>query len=441
MNAFQVTSEPSSVRSARSLLAPYSTPCSRVRAILACTGATGGCTQCPADTYRSADDPPAACLACPVTSKTFALGAKSAAECLCDENTFNAGGSGNSSFSCAAVPEGGWAPRADSRLFALKDFWRPSPNYTDFYMCSASMCLREELPANGSVQLGQSCRVGHTGHLCAVCLDVRPACCGLVRLAFKRLPPALTPLPCFPRTQNWAYQGTVCSECEPGSRYSEWGAARQGGIWFVSFFLLSAAVAVLFFLPLCPRVEAWLQSLIAPAMHKVDFMLSTMAQAARPMSAALRPQSAAKRAQAAPFRPSQPGTDAEPGGASSLLASKTRAIRRSSHTIRIPPGDAPAPPMAAPLHRIRVQRPGRLRVALDLVAEPLRIVVTFWQIVTSFSSSLYVPWPSIYHSLSNSLNVVSLQFLKLPAFSCVQPEVSFYTVRARARTAACAHIC
>jgi hypothetical protein len=92
------------------------------------------------------------------------------------------------------------------------------------------------------------------------------------------------------------------------------------------------------------------------------------------MSAGLRPQSAAKRAQAAPFRPSQPGSDAEPGGASSLLGSKTRAIRRSSHTIRIPPGDAPAPPTAAPPHRIRVQRPGRLRVALDLVAEPLRIV-------------------------------------------------------------------
>jgi hypothetical protein len=35
--------------------------------------------------------------------------------------------------------------------------------------------------------------------------------------------------------------------------------------------------------------------------------------------------------------------------------------------------------------------------------------------VSSFSANLYVPWPSIYYALANSLNVVSLQFLKLPA--------------------------
>jgi hypothetical protein len=50
-------------------------------------------------------------------------------------------------------------------------------------------------------------------------------------------------------------------------------------------------------------------------------------------------------------------------------------------------------------------------------------------VVSSFSSNLYVPWPSLYYALSNSLNVVSLQFLRLPAISCIQPEVSFLTVR------------
>ena len=37
------------------------------------------------------------------------------------------------------------------------------------------------------------------------------------------------------------------------------------------------------------------------------------------------------------------------------------------------------------------------------------------RIVSSFSANLYVPWPSIYYALANSLSVVSLQFLKLPA--------------------------
>jgi hypothetical protein len=39
-----------------------------------------------------------------------------------------------------------------------------------------------------------------------------------------------------------------------------------------------------------------------------------------------------------------------------------------------------------------------------------------------------VPWPSIYYALANTLNVASLQFLKLPAIACIQPEVSFFVV-------------
>jgi hypothetical protein len=143
----------------------------RARRRLAAPGATGACTQCPADTYRSATDAPEACLACPVTSNTFALGAQSATDCLCDVNTFNAANGVNATFSCAAVPEGGWAPRADSRLFALKDYWRPGPEVTEFFPCAAGNCNREQLPANGTLQQGYSCRNHHTGHLCSVCED------------------------------------------------------------------------------------------------------------------------------------------------------------------------------------------------------------------------------------------------------------------------------
>jgi hypothetical protein len=83
---------------------------------------------------------------------------------------------------------------------------------------------------------------------------------------------------------------------------------------------------------------------------------------------------------------------------------------------------------SASVVHVRVQRPNRVHLFLDMVAEPARIVIGFWQIVSSFSSNLYVPWPSIYYALANSLNVVSLQFLKLPAISCVQPAVSFFTI-------------
>ena len=39
-----------------------------------------------------------------------------------------------------------------------------------------------------------------------------------------------------------------------------------------------------------------------------------------------------------------------------------------------------------------------------------------------------MPWPSIYYSLANALNVVSLDFLRLPDIACLDPGVSYYTI-------------
>jgi hypothetical protein len=390
------------------------------------SGATGVCTQCQADTFRSAADSPVSCRPCPETSFTFSLGATSEAECLCSADTFNDRSGVNGTFSCAPVPEGGWAPPADSRLFALLGYWRPSAEYIEFFQCTAGMCLREEPPETTDVaQVGYRCREGHQGHLCAVC------------------------------EEGWAYQGVFCSKCGAGHRYAEWSPAKRGGLIFIGLFLLIFVTVFLFFLPLLPFFESLVARAMEPAAERFENMLSNIAAAARPRSsdALARPQSAALRTvQPALGRKSETETAVvvHDGAAVSLtagaprasdpLARVSRAVRRSSHTIRMPPPDlsthgegGTAGPAAgaesewvtAP--QIRVQRPSRFRVLLDMIGGPLRIIVSFWQIVSSFSSNLYVPWPSVYYSLANSLNVVSLQFLKLPTISCVQPEVSFYT--------------
>ncbi len=132
-------------------------------------GSTGACTQCPADTYRSALDPPGVCVPCAATSHTFALGATSETDCLCAAGHFNDRSGPNGSFACAPVPEGGWAPQADSRLFALAGWWRESPTASHFFSCAQGMCMREEVPTDANTtRLGYKCREGHTGHLCAV---------------------------------------------------------------------------------------------------------------------------------------------------------------------------------------------------------------------------------------------------------------------------------
>jgi hypothetical protein len=344
-------------------------------------GATGACTQCPADTYRSASDAPEACVPCPFTSHTFALGATSAKDCLCAVNTFNDLSAANASFACAAVPDGGWAPQADSRLFALDGFWRPHANASRFFRCSAGMCLREEPLPPPAAQRGFKCRAGHTGHLCAVC------------------------------DEGYAMQGIYCGQCAPGQRFDEWSAARKGGLLFVGIFLLLAAVFLLFFLPLCPRCEAALEAAMQPAVERMERALGTItggsrapsrpgtAPGSRPGSASRRPGSRGGRMP--PPRPSaQPPTSARLSGGddaaallpppprTSRLSSTSALQRRRSLSISVPVagkkstggdgnvdgGGDDVPDGGMETHVVTVERPSRVKVFLDLIGEPIRVV-------------------------------------------------------------------
>ncbi len=132
-------------------------------------GATGGCTQCPADTFRSVSDPPGTCVSCPPTSHTFALGATSADDCLCGGDAYGDRTGGNGTFVCKAVPLGGWARQGDTRLLAAEGFWRPNGQYASFFACADGFCTEEQPTEDDAALTGYACRPGHSGHLCAVC--------------------------------------------------------------------------------------------------------------------------------------------------------------------------------------------------------------------------------------------------------------------------------
>jgi hypothetical protein len=300
-----------------------------------------------------------------VTSHTFALGATSEKDCLCAINTFNDLSAVNVSFACAAVPEGGWAPQADSRLFALEDYWRPGPNSSRFFRCSTGMCLREE-PVSAA-QLGYKCREGHVGHLCAVC------------------------------DTGYALQGIHCGQCAPGQRFEEWSAARRGGLIFIGLFLLFAAMFFLFFLPLCPRCEAALEAALQPAVEHMERALGNMTAgtraASRPPTADTRPGSANRRpgSRGRPPPPPPPVAAATeednasalpPARSSRLSAGASILHRRRSLSISVPvascgkrsDGEDGADEMEMETRVVTVERPSRVSVFFDLIGEPIRVV-------------------------------------------------------------------
>ncbi len=314
------------------------------------------CTQCASNTFRSDADPPGACKTCPATSRTFALGAASEAECMCEQDYFSVAQPGSAEFVCRPVPMGGWAPQGDNRLFAQAEFWRADANASKLFECAYGLCLKE-LPLPNGTQTGFRCREGHTGHLCAVCQE------------------------------GWSSSGIYCERCAEGTRWGDWPRAKRAALLTLAVLLIAAAAFLLFLLPLFPRVEAALAALLRPAAARVEQMLDTITLA----------------------RVSQ------------SRVSQSRTPRASS--------DASAGRPATPVPRV-VPQGSKLHALLEVVQEPLRITIGFWQIVSSFSQNLFVPWPAIYYNLASTLNVVSLKFLQIPALSCVQPAVGFYTARA-----------
>ena len=266
------------------------------------------------------------------TSHTFHLGAVSEAECLCSADAWNDGAGVNGSVHCAAVPIGGWAPEADTRMYALANYWRPNGEYPQFYQCTTGMCNREVPNVNVSMPVGHACRNGHTGHLCAVCVD------------------------------SWSYQGAYCSSCDPAQAYQNWTGAKRGGVVFIGLGIVLVFLYFIFFLPLSPRLDDFLRGLISPATAKLEKMLGDVAKSARPASAGgARPMSAKVAAQ--------------------------RQAQRSSHSkgahFHMPHADHDdrrvESSFTSPAPRLRVQRRSRILVFLDLIQEPIRIVVTFWQ--------------------------------------------------------------
>lgn len=246
--------------------------------------------------------------------------------------------------------------------------------------------MKEQPAGPNETQLGYSCRAGHTGPLCSVC------------------------------KHGYAYQGLYCETCGDGLRFEEWSVAKKAGLLFLGLGTAVFLAFTLFLLPLFPRTEAMFQRSVEPAVRRMERALGNVALAVRPMSAATRPASAAGRPTSARevYQALAQRTRAltQPSNNDGLrqrtkalhaaltvhqttsalqerrvsgsvhdqpsnLARDMDAMRRSSMRMGVAAVDVNESGRTSSVH-VRVERPSRVRVFMDLVGEPIRILFTFW---------------------------------------------------------------
>ena len=69
---------------------------------------------------------------------------------------------------------------------------------------------------------------------------------------------------------------------------------------------------------------------------------------------------------------------------------------------------------------------GALLALFMAFMKPIRIAINFFQIVSSFITTLNVPWPTGFAIAMARVNVINFNWLQLPSVACLHPSPSFY---------------
>lgn len=173
---------------------------------------------------------------------------------------------------------------------------------------------------------------------------------------------------------GWALQGAFCKRCNVGGDIQHWRDGTVGGTLFAVIFALCFSTCWLC-MPLMPQAE----NSIKRARRRLEAHLTGQA-----------PRAATVRISTTRLDQLTPG-------------STTRASDQQ-------PG----------------KKRGRLLRIKELILSPARVLLSFWQIISSFSGSLYVPWPAVYYHVSSAVNVTRLNFISILSIACASPQLSFF---------------
>ena len=215
------------------------------------------CTVCAARTaWLSAD---VACQPCPDNAVTSP---NSPSQCACAVGYYDTlFGASIASPVCAPCPLGGVC--TTGLLGADADWWRASTVSDVLYKCKVGNCLQEDIMGPLTTDAGAAyttsaavrgrnnnteptnCVDGHTGPLCALCLP------------------------------GYAPQSGECKPCPPGDAFASWSPGSKAALIVLCLLAGCAFIAVGFFQPLSPRLEATWSTVsghVSATVHKVTSM-------------------------------------------------------------------------------------------------------------------------------------------------------------------------
>ena len=403
------------------------------------TGATT-CTVCPARTvWLNAS---VACTPCPdnaVTSPNYA------AQCACAPGFFDITfGASLDGPVCSPCPLGGVCNVGF--IAADEGWWRQNTASAVLYKCREGNCLAESVVGPltpGDVGAGYSsallappplnastaptnCVPGNTGPLCALCLP------------------------------GFAIQSGACLPCDPGSAYEDWTASQQAALIVPCILVGLLAIAFAFFQPLSPWLEgtatrltdrtaaaaggakAKLVGCVTDCFTHDSHSLEMSDEKAEPHDLHVTSHGReAAPAEEVHSHALEPEAESPPPDYSlSMVRSTARLAKTTQRLSAAVKGESDSGGGSESGSEEEESFYGETGAALELfygaqrlldkVQKYGKILINFYQIVSTFLRSLDIPWPHVFVTVMGKVNVINLNLVHLPKAACMSPNTSYY---------------
>jgi hypothetical protein len=321
---------------------------------------------------------------------------------------------------CLACPLGGVC--TTGLVAADQDWWRESTLSDVFYKCLVGNCLPENvtgplnqqaLLANQSVALvaeflqhapsytsaaPTNCVLGNAGPLCSLCLP------------------------------GYVLQSRRCLPCPPGDDWSAWSAGEKSSLVILCAFGGFVVILLAFFQPLLPWLETAAGHAAGFASSALDWFSALPILLMRKCIPKMEPpppkipdtptSSVTAKGPRWPTIDYSPhahvhsGSDASgsDGGGSSSGDEQEEAEDRWV-----------AGEVGAALTMLNSVRDS-LASALDYG----KIIINFYQVVSTFIRTLDIPWPHVFTAIMSKISLVNLNLVHLPKAACLNQGVNYY---------------
>lgn len=373
-----------------------------------------------------------ACVSCPPNAVTAPYDPTA---CACTAGFYDTTfGAARAAPNCATCPTGGLC--ATGFVGAREGFWRESTLSDVFLKCREGVCMEElvtgplsqpasinrRLLTNFNTTVPSNCVEGNTGPLCGLCVP------------------------------GYALQSGQCLPCRASDAFDNWGERSKAALLVPCIIAGLVVIAFALFQPIVPALEHASATILASLSAACELSFSCCCCRRESSKESAHATSHCKAGAdddvvLSDMNPAPAVGMATPhaDGAPTVAPQRKTGILQAHQAVQaavahgidatLASGIGNAMAVGMELDEDEMEENAAevilegfdgLEDLVEQVRRVAKILINFYQIVSTFIRSLDIPWPSAFTVVMSKVNIINLNLVQSPAAACLNPSPSYY---------------